>query len=90
MPVPPEVAEAARSGGTLRVHTRDGEVLFCRVLRFDDSELVYVALRSSRPERYAVCDSTGFSLPWAVIERVVLMPGEPAQRAPRRGAGRSS
>jgi hypothetical protein len=88
--VPEEVLESLRSGRALRVHTRDGEVVVCRVLSFDERELVYAALESSRPERYAVCDSTGFCLAWDAIDRVALTGGARARRAPRRAAGRSS
>jgi len=69
------LAAAAASGQPVRVHLRDGEVLVARVLGLDACELVYAALRSSRPERYAVCDSTGFRVARAEIERVSLLGG---------------
>jgi hypothetical protein len=90
MPAPSEVAEAQKTRRSLRVHTRDGEVLVCRVLAFDDSELTYAVETSSRPERYAVCDSTGFTLAWEEIERIALTPDRPGRRAPRGAGGRSS
>jgi hypothetical protein len=34
---------------------------------------VYTVLSSSRPERYAVCDSTGFVIPISEIERARLL-----------------
>jgi hypothetical protein len=94
MPVPldlrADLDEAIRSGRRLRIHTSEGEVLTCQVLGFDERELRYRVLTSSRPERYAVCDATAFSLRWDAILRIALT-GEPrARRAPRRGAGRSS
>ena len=73
MSVPPEVERARETGQPLRVHTQDGEVVVARVLSYDDVELVYVALQSSHPERYGVCDSTGFSLPFHAIRRLQLL-----------------
>jgi hypothetical protein len=61
----------------LRLHTEDGEVLVARVLHFDDAELVYVPVESSRPERYAVCDSTGFTIPLRSIRRAQILRGRP-------------
>ncbi len=81
MSVPPEILEAARTGQPIRIHTTDGEVLVARVLDYDDEKLIYAALTSSRPERYAVCDSTGFALPLATIERIRLVRAQPARRA---------
>jgi len=65
------LAAAETSGGLVRVHLRDGEVLVARVLQLDARELVYAVVRSSRPERYAVCDSTGFRVERSQIERAV-------------------
>lgn len=68
-----DLAEACRSGQPVRVHTRDGEVLVARVLAWDGEQLVYAALQSSHPERYAVCDSTGFRLGEDAIRRTQLL-----------------
>ena len=81
---------ASRSGKPIRVHTRDGEVIVAKVLSCDSRELIYAPLSSSRPERYAVCDSTGFRLPLDSIERVQLLrQTPPAGPGPRRGGSRS-
>ncbi len=77
MPIPPQIVRAAETGQPIRVHTADGEVLVARVLAYDDGELTYLVLTSSRPERYAVCDSTGFVLPMRSIEKVSLLRATP-------------
>lgn len=73
------IARASERGQPIRVHTRDGEVLVARVLHYDERELHYVVVTSSRPERYGVCDATGFTLRLDAIERVQLL-REPASR----------
>ena len=73
MHVPPEIVRARETGQHVRVHTTDGEVLVARVLSYNEMELVYTVLSSSRPERYAVCDSTGFVIPISEIERARLL-----------------
>jgi len=73
MHVPHEIVRASETGQPVRVHTSAGEVLVARVLRYDETELVYAVLSSSRPERYAVCDSTGFVIAVSEIERVQLL-----------------
>ncbi len=73
------IARASDSGQPIRVHTRDGEVLVARVLHCDDRQLHSVVVTSSRPERYGVCDATGFSLRLDAIERVQLL-REPISR----------
>ena len=70
---------AVRSGSSVRIHLHDGEVVVARVLRVDDEEVVYAALQSSRPERYAVCDSTGARARLESVERAVLVK-TPARR----------
>jgi hypothetical protein len=64
---------AAQSGRSVRIHLRDGEVVVARVLHVDADEVVYAALQSSRPERYAVCDSTGARARLDSVERAVLL-----------------
>ena len=44
-----------------------------RVLHYDEEAITYVALTSSHPERYAVCDSTGFAIRLDRVKRVVLL-----------------
>lgn len=80
MAVPTEIAEAHRSGQAVRLHRRDGEVLVLRVLSYDEQELEYAVYTSTHPERYAVCDSTGFILPLGEIERVQLLERPPVRR----------
>jgi len=67
------VVEAARTGRSVRLHLFDGEVVVARVLGLDDDGFVYAALTSSRPERYAVCDSTGTPLAFSDLERAQLL-----------------
>ena len=78
MPVLSELETARESGRPVRLHTQDGEVVVAEVLSLDEHELVYAPITSSRPERYAVCDSTGFALRIDAIDRVQLL-----KRAPR-------
>lgn len=74
---------AAATGGSVRLHLDDGEVVVARVLHVEDDEVVYAALQSSRPERYAVCDSTGVHTPLDRVERAVLVaPPRSPKRAP--------
>lgn len=87
MSVPEQIATAADSGQPVRVHTRDGEVLVARVLQCDEREFRYVVVTSSRPERYGVCDSTGFSLCLDDVDRVVLLE-EPSGPGASNGRGR--
>jgi hypothetical protein len=70
---------AAETGQSVRMHLRDGEVVVARVLHVDGDEVVYAALQSSRPERYAVCDSTGARARLDAVERAVPV----ATRRPR-------
>ena len=67
------IARALESGVPVRLHTLDGEVLVARILSYDDQEVCFAVVTSSRPERYAVCDSTGFRRAWREIERAVLV-----------------
>jgi hypothetical protein len=75
--MPPEaiaaqIDTAQRELRPLRLHLTDGEVLTARVLAWDGRELVYAPLHSSRPERYGICDSTGFAVALGAIERAQL------------------
>jgi len=79
-----EIERAQAAGKQVRLHTRDGEVVVAEVLELDAEAVVYAPLTSSRPERYAVCDSTGFRLELASIERAVQVA---ARRTARRAPG---
>jgi hypothetical protein len=77
--------ERAQAGGyPVRLHTREGEVVVARVLAWDGARVRYVVIHSSRPERYAVCDSTGFELAAQDIERASVLSEAQAQRQARR------
>ncbi len=84
MQVPSEIVTACETGQPVRVHTSEGEVLVARVLRYDEVEFVYAVLSSSRPERYAVCDSTGFVIAISEIEKVSLLEEPRLPRDKRR------
>ena len=79
MEIPAAIIEAERSGRTLRLHRSDGEVLVLQVLAYDETELVYAVLTSTHPERYGVCDSTGFRLPLVEITSLHLLNRPPAR-----------
>jgi hypothetical protein len=67
------VARALETGQPVRLHAHDGEVLVARILSFDEDEIRFAVIHSSRPERYGVCDSTGFRRAWDEIERAALV-----------------
>jgi hypothetical protein len=74
MEAPRDVLQrAVETGGSVRMHLRDGEVVLARVLHVDQDEVVYAALQSSHPERYAVCDSTGARARLDDVARAVLV-----------------
>ena len=72
------VAQAATSGRHVRIHTSDGEVVVARILFYDEDEVIYAPITSSRPERYAVCDATGFGIPFSAIIKTQLLGPYPA------------
>jgi hypothetical protein len=74
-----EIVEAVRDGKAVRLHRDDGEVLVVNILAYDEHELTCVVLTSSRPERYAVCDSTGTIVAHAEIERARVLDRPPAR-----------
>jgi hypothetical protein len=87
MAIAAEIDRASRSGCPVRVHTADGEVVVARVLAFDGCELLYAAITTNRPERYAVCDSTGFVLALEEIESAqVVREARPRRRGRPRPA----
>ena len=67
------VFQALQAGCPVRLHTRDGEVLVARILDTDERGIRFAVVTSSRPERYGVCDSTGFLRGWDEIERAALV-----------------
>lgn len=67
------ITHALETGQAVRLHAQDGEVLVARILSCDEREICFTVITSSRPERYAVCDSTGFRRMWDEIERAVLV-----------------
>ena len=67
------LSRAARTGQPVRLHLEGGEVLVARVLNWDGHEVVYTVITSSRPERYAICDATGFSVTLDDISRTTLL-----------------
>ena len=79
-----EIARAFESGRAVRIHARDGEVLVARVLGLDEAELRFAVVTSSRPERYAVCDSTGFVRRFDELERAVVLDSPPLGARARR------
>ncbi len=77
MSVPAELLRAREAGKVVRLHRRDGEVLVAQVLGLGEDELVCAVLTSSHPERYAVCDSTGFCLALEEITRIQVLDQPP-------------
>jgi hypothetical protein len=75
-----ELAEAALERLPIRLHLTDGEVVVAQVLAWDGAELVYAAVTSSRPERYAFCDSAGVGIALAKIERTQVLRGRARPR----------
>jgi hypothetical protein len=69
-----QAVESALAGDLpIRLHTREGEVLMARVLAREGDRLRCLVIRSSQPERYAVCDSTGLDLELGEIERAAVV-----------------
>jgi len=68
-----DLERAAETRQPIRIHTSDGEVLVARILNCDDEEVVYAVITSSRPEKYAVCDSVGFAIPRTAVEATKLL-----------------
>ncbi len=67
------IAAAGRTGTPVRMHIADGEVVVARILGQDSDQVLYIAVTSSRPEKYAVCDSTGFTVSFSEIDRVQIV-----------------
>lgn len=68
-----EVVRALETGRDVRLHAKDGEVMVARVLEIAGAEVRFAVLTSSRPERYAVCDSTGAVRRFDELERAVVI-----------------
>ena len=45
------IARALETGQSVRLHAGDGEVLVARILSYDDQEICFAVVTSSRPER---------------------------------------
>jgi hypothetical protein len=73
------VARALELGQPVRLHARDGEVIVARILDFDERGVRFAVLRSTRPERYAECDSTGALRRWDELDRAVLVSAREAR-----------
>lgn len=67
------MARGFETGRDVRLHLRDGEVVVARILALDADEIRFAAVTSSRPERYAVCDSTGVVVRFDELERAVVL-----------------
>lgn len=67
------VERALRSGESLRLHLRAGEVLVAQVLDAGEGRVRCRVISSSRPENHARCDSTGLELSLAEIERAAVV-----------------
>jgi len=77
-PAPSEVIEAAQdSDRPLRILRSDGEEILAKVLGRDGDVLLYAVYTSTHPERYGVCDSTGFRLPLREIQSASLSDAPP-------------
>jgi len=79
-----ELSDALERGLAVRIHAKDGEVLVARVLELDGEAVRFAVVTSSRPERYAVCDSTGFVRRLDELERAVALESAPRGRLGRR------
>jgi hypothetical protein len=77
------VFHAMQVAQPVRLHTTDGEVLVANILEIDEHGIRFAVVTSSRPERYGVCDSTGFLRRWDEIERAAPA-SAPKTRARRR------
>ena len=71
------IEEAKRSEKPLRIVRGDGEEILAKVLGRDGDVLLYAVYTSTHPERYGVCDSTGFRLPLREIESAALSDAPP-------------
>ena len=87
MSVAADFERAAESGQPLRVHLIDGEVAVVRVRHLEGVEVTFDVLRSSRPERYAFCDSLGYQLEIASVERTKLLTESALESFGRRRSG---
>ena len=61
----------------LRIARADGEEIVARLLAYDAETLTIAVHTSTHPERYAVCDSTGFELALAEVLEVEVLDNPP-------------
>lgn len=80
MTIPEALASAKASGRAVRIERSDGEVVVLKVLALDSAELLYAVYTSTHPERYGVCDSTGFAMPLDEIQGAAVLERPPAIR----------
>jgi hypothetical protein len=78
-----EVVRAFETGRDVRLHARDGEVLVARILEVGPDGVRFAVITSSRPERYAVCDSTGVERRFEELERAVVLEARDERRTRR-------
>jgi hypothetical protein len=84
------LAESARTGTPVRLHIADGEVVVARILEHGPHEVVYAVITSSRPEKYALCDATGFVVPLDAIRNAALLRASPRSRRKKVNAAREA
>lgn len=71
------IEEAQKAGKPLRILRSDGEEILAKVLGREGEVLLYAVYTSTHPERYGICDSTGFRLPLREIQSAVLSDAPP-------------
>ena len=69
--------EATEAETPVRIQRTDGEEILARVLGRDGDVLLYAVYTSTHPERYGVCDSTGFRLSLTEISSIALSDAPP-------------
>jgi hypothetical protein len=63
-------------------------VVVARILQHNPREVMYAVVTSSRPEKYALCDATGFIIPLDAIQKASVLWGPSRGRSgPRKPAG---
>ena len=71
------IEEAQRVDKPLRIRREDGEEILAKVLGCEGEVLLYAVYTSTHPERYGVCDSTGFRLPFREIASLTVSNAAP-------------
>ena len=72
--------QALNTQKALRIERDDGEVIVAQLLRYGSGELFYAVYTSTHPERYGVCDSTGFRLGLGEIRSAEILESPPEKR----------